>query len=106
MIGCKPSNAVVVEALAGVSLTDAICAPAATFGGEGVGAVASSVAVCASGGVAGVGGASRRWQRPFSRSGLGIGYRWGDWRRGEPRTVSPEPHLSFIALCDGGPPTM
>ena len=35
-IGCKPSNAVVVEAPAGVSLTDAICAPAATVGGEGV----------------------------------------------------------------------
>jgi hypothetical protein len=36
LIGCKPSNAVVVEAPAGVSLTDAICAPAATVGGEGV----------------------------------------------------------------------
>ena len=36
VIGCKPLNAVVVEAPAGVSLTDAICAPAATVGGEGV----------------------------------------------------------------------
>ena len=72
----KPSKAVVVEAPVGVSLTDAICAPAATFGGEGgVGAVASSAAACASrrrGGVAGVGGASRRWQRPFSRSGFRV----------------------------------
>ena len=36
MIGGKPSNVVVVEAPAGVSLTDAICAPAATVGGAGV----------------------------------------------------------------------
>ena len=36
VIGSKPSKAVVVEAPAGVSLTDAICAPAATVGGEGV----------------------------------------------------------------------
>jgi len=36
VIGGKPSNAVVVEAPAGVSLTDAICAPAATVGGAGV----------------------------------------------------------------------
>jgi hypothetical protein len=49
MIGSKPSKAVVVKALAGVSLTDAICAPAATFGGEGVGDVASSAAACVSG---------------------------------------------------------
>jgi hypothetical protein len=27
-------------------------------------------------------------------------------RRGEPRTVSHGPHPLFIALCDGGPPTM
>ena len=48
--GSRPSKAVVVEAPAGVSLADAICAPAATFGEEGgVGAVASSVAACASG---------------------------------------------------------
>jgi len=72
VIGGKPSNAVVVEAPAGVSLTNAICAPAVTVGGEGVGAVASSAAVCASGGVASVGGASRRWQRPYFRSGLGF----------------------------------
>ena len=59
-----------VEAPAAASFADAICAPAATFGGEGgVGAVASLATACASGGVAGVGGASRRWQRPFSRSG-------------------------------------
>ena len=45
MISGKPSNAVVVEAPAGVSLTDAICAPAATVGGEGVGVVASSAAM-------------------------------------------------------------
>ena len=50
VIGSKPSKAVVVEAPAGVSLIDAICAPAATFGGEGVGAVASlAAAACASG---------------------------------------------------------
>ena len=72
MIGGKPSNAVVVEAPAGVSLTDAICALAVTVGGEGVGVVASSVAACASGGIAGVGGASHRWQRPYFRSGLGF----------------------------------
>ena len=72
MIGGKPSKAVVVEAPTGISFTDAICALAATVGGEGVGAVASSAAACASGGVAGVGGASRRWQRPYFRSGLGF----------------------------------
>jgi hypothetical protein len=27
-------------------------------------------------------------------------------RRGEPRTASRGPHPLFIALCDGGPPTM
>ena len=108
----RPSKAVVVEAVGVVkapvaaSFTDAICAPAATFGGEGVGAVASSAAACASGWRC-----RRRWcfpslQRPFSRSALGLGCRWGDWRRGEPRTASPGPHLSFIALCDRGPPTM
>ena len=36
LIGSKPSKAVVVEAPAGVSLTDAICAPAVTVGGAGV----------------------------------------------------------------------
>jgi len=59
VIGSKPSKAVVVEAPAGVSLTDAICAPAATFGGEGVGAVASSAAACAS-----VWRCRRRWYFP------------------------------------------
>ena len=44
LIGSKPSKAVVVEAPAGVSLMDAIYASAVTFGGEGVGAVVSSVA--------------------------------------------------------------
>ena len=72
VLGSKPSKVVVVEASAGVSLTDAICAPAATVGGEGVGAVASLAAACASSGVAGVGCASRRWQRPYFRSGLGF----------------------------------
>jgi hypothetical protein len=38
--------------------------------------------------------------------GLGLGCRWGDWRRGKLRTSSPGPHLPFIALCDGGPPTI
>jgi hypothetical protein len=28
------------------------------------------------------------------------------WRRGEPCTASRGPHPLFIALCDGGPPTM
>jgi hypothetical protein len=46
VIDSKPSKAVVVEAPDGVSLTDAICAPAATFGGEEVGAVASSATAC------------------------------------------------------------
>ena len=32
--GSRPSKAVVVEAPAGISLADAICTPAATFGGE------------------------------------------------------------------------
>jgi hypothetical protein len=54
----------------------------------------------------GFGGASRRWQRPFSRSGLGLGMSVGNWLRGSPRTASPGPHLPFIALCDGGPPTI
>ena len=45
----KPSKAIVVEAPAGVSLTDAICTLAAMFGGEGVGAVVSSVVACVSG---------------------------------------------------------
>jgi hypothetical protein len=58
----------------------------------------------ASGGVAGVGGTFRRWQR--SRSGLGLGMLVGNWLRGEPRYSSPGPHLLFIALCDGGPPTI
>jgi hypothetical protein len=49
MIDSKPSKAVVVEAPDGVSLTDAICAPAVTFGGEEVGAVASSATACVSG---------------------------------------------------------
>jgi hypothetical protein len=48
MIGSKPSKAVVVEAPDRVSLTDAICAPAATFGGEEVDAVASSATACVS----------------------------------------------------------
>ena len=42
MIGCKPSNAVVVEAPVGVLLTDAICAPAAMVGGEGVASSAAA----------------------------------------------------------------
>ena len=25
---------------------------------------------------------------------------------GEPRALCPEPHLPFMVLCDGGPPTM
>jgi hypothetical protein len=60
----------------------------------------------ASGGVAGVGGTSRHWQHPFVLIGLGLGCRWGDWRRGKPLTSSSGPHLPFIALGDGGPPTM
>ena len=49
LIGSKPLKAVVVKAPVGVSLTDAICAPLAMFGGEGVGAVASLAVACASG---------------------------------------------------------
>jgi hypothetical protein len=30
----------------------------------------------------------------------------GNWLRGRSRTSSPGPHLPFIALCDGGPPTI
>jgi hypothetical protein len=38
---------------------------------------------------------------------VGLGFvGWGVWRRGEPRTASRGPHPLFIALCDGGPPTM
>ena len=45
MRSSRPSKAVVVEAPAEISLADAICAPAAMFGGEGgVGAMASSAA--------------------------------------------------------------
>jgi len=105
--GSRPSKAVVVEALAGISLADAICAPAAMFGGErGVGAVASLAAACASGWRC-----RRRWCFPslaasLLKIGLGLGCRWGDWRCDEPRTASLGPHLFFIALCDGGPLTM
>jgi hypothetical protein len=56
---------------------------------------------CRRGGVAGVGEASRRWQRP-SLDRLGLGCRWGEWRRGQPHTASPGPQLSFIVMCDGG----
>jgi hypothetical protein len=38
---------------------------------------------------------------------VGLGFvGWDVWRRGEPRTASRGPHPLFIALCDGGPPTM
>jgi hypothetical protein len=38
---------------------------------------------------------------------VGLGFvGWGVWRRGEPRTASCGPHPLFMALCDGGPPTM
>jgi hypothetical protein len=38
---------------------------------------------------------------------VGLGFMgWGVWRRGEPRIASRGPHPLFIALCDGGPPTM
>ena len=73
----RPSKAVVVEAVGVVeapavaSFADAICAPAATFGGEREESVQWRPwrRRVHRGGVAGVGGASRRWQRPFSRSG-------------------------------------
>jgi hypothetical protein len=39
----------------------------------------------------GFGDASHRWQRPFSRSGLGLGCAVGNWLRGESRTASPGP---------------
>ena len=48
------------------------------------------------------GGASRRSQRALS-IGLGLGRRWGAGGYGEPRILSPSPHLLFIALRDGGP---
>jgi hypothetical protein len=51
----------------------------------------------------GGGGASRRSSAPSGRLGF-VG--WGVRRRGEPRTASRGPHPLFIALCDGGPPTM
>ena len=52
------------------------------------------------------GGASRRWQRPLcDRLGfrtvggvLGGSGEFRAWRLG--------PHLLFMALCDGGPPTI
>ena len=46
--------------------------------------------------------ASSRSQRAFS-IGLGLGRRWGAGGYGEPRILSPSPHLLFIALRDGGP---
>ena len=70
VIGSIPSKAVVVEAPAGVSLADAIYAPAAMFGGEGeLVQWRPRWRRVRRGGVAGIGGASYRWQRPFSRSG-------------------------------------
>jgi hypothetical protein len=60
----------------------------------------------ASGGVAGVDGASRRWQRPFSRSGLGLGCQWGTSCAACLVPRAPAPTFLFIALCDGGPPTI
>ena len=52
------------------------------------------------------GGASRRWQRPLcDRLGFRIvgGVLGGS---GEPRARRPGSHLLFMALCDGGPPTI
>jgi hypothetical protein len=38
---------------------------------------------------------------------VGLGFvGWGVRGLGEPRTASCGPHPLFIALCDGGPPTM
>ena len=52
------------------------------------------------------GGASRRWQRPlYDRLGFRIlGEVLGG--SGEPRAWRPSPHLLFMALCDGGSPTI
>ena len=63
---------------------------------KGVGAVAA---------LAG-GGASRRWPRPLcDRLGFRtVGGVLGG--SGEPRAWRPGPHLLFMALCDGGPPTI
>jgi hypothetical protein len=57
----------------------------------------------ASAAVAGVGGASRRWQRPFSRSGLGLGMLVGNWLRGEPRYSSPGPPPPIYTAVRRGP---
>jgi hypothetical protein len=90
-----------VGAGAAVSFAGAICAPAATVGGDegrevpGGGAGSSWCG-------AGVSGASRRWQRTLLDR-LGLGCRWGDWRRGEPRTSNPGPHLSFYSAVRRGP---
>jgi hypothetical protein len=51
-----------------------------------------------------VGGTSRRWQRPFFDR-IRVRMSVENWLRGRSRTSSPSPHLPFIALCDGGPPT-
>jgi hypothetical protein len=88
----RPSNAVVI-AVAGVEeasaafsfVGGAICAPAATVGGEGIDAV-KTVAQW------------RRWRLPVTGcapSQIGIEeYRWGMAAEGEPRTESrPSPHL-------------
>ena len=52
------------------------------------------------------GGASRRWQRPLcDRLGfMTVGGVLGG--SGEPRAWRPGPHLLFMALCDGDPPTI
>jgi hypothetical protein len=86
-----------VEAPAAVSFAGAICAPAATFGGDGSrrsedsGAVETVVA-------------SRHWLRPLED-------RIGEYRCGVAADVNlvtraGRPPPLYIAQYDGGPPTM
>ena len=87
----------VVEAPAGVSFADAICAPAAMFGGErGVGAVKWWRS--------GDGGGFPSLAAPLSdRDGE---YRWGVAAQVNLVYRACRPPPLFIAQCDGGPPTM
>jgi hypothetical protein len=86
------------------------CGSSRSTGGAGVGVVRRRhrLAGDGDGRCSGVGWRCwRRWNfpslaAPLSLIGLGLGCRWGDWQRGRPRTLSPGPHLPFIALCDGG----
>jgi len=84
----------------GTGVADALVFAPVSFAGSAIGSTGSSVMMRRSGGVARVGGASRRWQRP-SLDRIRVTCRRGEWLLGEPRTTSLGPYFSYIALCDG-----